>query len=469
MTSPGRLRVVSLAICTVTAALSLGAPAGAVRVTQHPLPPKSTPASTIFADTEGLFVTNNNHSVYSTIQPSPTFTVVPGPEGSGVYKFFVGPDGRTWYINGLWKQVSGVPVQYPQIGEVGPGNTAELLYQSATSWGNPFGPLNGVTGPDAGAWISSTSYSLDRLAPGDAVPGEVHVPGCPDEIVSLDGSLWATETCNSALVQVAPPAGVTVHSLVDPRVANSGTSPEGLVVGPEGDLYVAETDSEAIARFVPGTDELTTFRIPRQPDEAESESPQPSKLTVGPEGAIWFTDLNGFVGRLANGNISEYPLSSNEHIVPTAITTFGSELWVTEEEKTELASINPSAPAEETAPPSGAKATPTTVSRSALSRELRPPNAGPRLLVRDGGYHAHVPLPAGSHITITWKGIGTRTTLARGTATATTAATSDVRVLLTPAGRRVLRKARGVRVLATAAVVVADSTVTGSRTFTLAR
>jgi hypothetical protein len=84
------------------------------------------------------------------------------------------------------------------------------------------------------------------------------------------------------------------------------------------------------------------------------DTPQCRSMTVGPDGAHWFTDPGTeSVGRVAsNGAVTEYPLPAvpstaqgyprDAYPTPAAIATVGSELWVASSSGEGMYSVNPS-------------------------------------------------------------------------------------------------------------------------------
>jgi hypothetical protein len=89
-------------------------------------------------------------------------------------------------------------------------------------------------------------------------------------------------------------------------------------------------------------------------------SPACRSMTIGPEGAHWFTDPGSeSVGCVCNGTVSEYPLpqlpkaaqgyEGDPWPTPAAITAAGSELWVASSSGEGMFSVNPSATAKSAA------------------------------------------------------------------------------------------------------------------------
>jgi streptogramin lyase len=100
--------------------------------------------------------------------------------------------------------------------------------------------------------------------------------------------------------------------------------PEGITVGPDGALWFTEHLDSRIGRITL-TGEITEFPLPRQGG--------PIGITTGPDGNIWFTDP-GFVdsvGRITlSGNITQFLLPTVGS-GPSAITTGpDGNLWFTE-------------------------------------------------------------------------------------------------------------------------------------------
>lgn len=144
-----------------------------------------------------------------------------------------------------------------------------------------------------------------------------------------DRNLWLTSPCGSAsqssdcngseILRVTPSGQVTSFTL------SSTGDPEGIAVGPDGNLWfgVFRVDApSSIARITPsGT--ITEFPQ-RVFDEATG-------ITAGPDGALWFTESEANrIGRITtSGQASFYPLSSNLY-KPSGITSGpDGNLWFT--------------------------------------------------------------------------------------------------------------------------------------------
>jgi virginiamycin B lyase len=70
----------------------------------------------------------------------------------------------------------------------------------------------------------------------------------------------------------------------------------------------------------------------------------PAKITVGPDGALWFTENNaGYIGRLdpSTGAITEYPIPS-PGTQPVGIVAADGKLWFAENQGDDIGSVDPS-------------------------------------------------------------------------------------------------------------------------------
>lgn len=96
-----------------------------------------------------------------------------------------------------------------------------------------------------------------------------------------------------------------------------GGVPQGIVAGPDGNLYVADAGNNAIVGFSPGSCAgsscaYTSYTIP-------TPSSSPEFLTVGPDGNIWFTEFSG-------NKIGILVLSSHQ-IIELSVPTTSSGPW----------------------------------------------------------------------------------------------------------------------------------------------
>jgi streptogramin lyase len=117
-------------------------------------------------------------------------------------------------------------------------------------------------------------------------------------------------------------ARAQVHT--DFPVTTPASGPEGIVTGPDGNLWFCEEFEDQIGRITPdGT--VTEFPIP-------TAGSHPETIIVGPDGAMWFTELLGSkIGRITTaGVVTEFPIpTANSHPEGIALGPDGN-IWFCE-------------------------------------------------------------------------------------------------------------------------------------------
>jgi virginiamycin B lyase len=234
------------------------------------------------------------------------------PPGDARAGITVGLDGALWYADSS---------QAPGVGRYLPGQQATRL------------PVPGLRYPDAIAagidgalWVTDpVAHRLARVAldGGTRVIDAGHV--APGEIaVGADGALWISDVSGPRILRVdasgalrvfrLPGAGDVLAMTRGPddavwftrpgglaespgpsrigRITTDGhvqqfsrglppdAFPEGIVTGPDGNLWFTENATSAIGRITPDGQITNHF--------LHGHTPQ--SITVGPDGALWFTD-----------------------------------------------------------------------------------------------------------------------------------------------------------------------------------
>ena len=141
---------------------------------------------------------------------------------------------------------------------------------------------------------------------------------------------WVALLC--ALAATAGPAsaaGVTEFSVPTPV-----SQPAGITLGPDGALWFTEENGHKIGRITTAG-EITEYPTPTQPSA-------PNEITTGPDGALWFTEFGANppkIGRLTTaGAFTEFdlPLGSG----PDGITAGpDGAIWFTENSAAKIGRI----------------------------------------------------------------------------------------------------------------------------------
>jgi virginiamycin B lyase len=135
-------------------------------------------------------------------------------------------------------------------------------------------------------------------------------------------------------VVTSVPASATTASVVEYAIAGSG--PNGIVAGPDANLWFTDAGHNAIDRLT--TDGVVTmYSLP-------TTNANPTDITAGPDGNIWFLEGNGVpivkVGKITTGGaITEYPTRAGM----TAGITAGPDgnIWFDERDQFAVAKMTP--------------------------------------------------------------------------------------------------------------------------------
>ena len=112
-----------------------------------------------------------------------------------------------------------------------------------------------------------------------------------------DGNLWITETDANNINRMTT-AGVMIRYAI-PTLASQ---PKGITAGPDGNLWFVEYAGNKVAKITP-QGVITEYPL-------NTAAAGPQEITVGPDGALWFT-MNSVskIGRITTaGSLSEYTL-----------------------------------------------------------------------------------------------------------------------------------------------------------------
>jgi virginiamycin B lyase len=147
------------------------------------------------------------------------------------------------------------------------------------------------------------------------------LPSFSDLVLGPDGNVWIADEADEAILKMTPSGRFTTYGV-------STEAPMSFTVGPDGALWVAEIGYKfgAIERVTTGG-KLTKFK------RGISNTAELLGITAGPDGALWFTDYNeDRIGRITTGGrVSEFSKGITAGAHPQSIVA-GSDgaLWFTE-------------------------------------------------------------------------------------------------------------------------------------------
>ena len=233
------------------------------------------------------------------------------------------------------------------------GSIIEVPLPSGVS-GDPFGVSNAIApGPDGNLWFTLTSSNeIARATPTGAFQ-EFPVPTANSEPWGIaqgpDGNMWFTESGADQIGMITPGGAITEQGGIGfqdhiGKIAPDGTiteyptpttnsGPEGIVAGPDGDLWFAEYAAGQIGRS----------SVNGNITEIPVSGSGPQQITAAPDGNVWFSDrINNAIGRITTaGSVTEFPLpDSGYNPLPDGIAA-GSDgnVWFTEQGYTNIGRV----------------------------------------------------------------------------------------------------------------------------------
>lgn len=211
--------------------------------------------------------------------PSSTVVMYPLPEGSRPVALKSGPDGRLWFSLRGRDAVGALDPRAP---------AGSLQLFDAPSIAGPAALF--VTPDGAVWWVNSSSGTIGVLDPSTGAVSAIPVPGSPRAwCQSADGRLWLTTRDPAGLLSFHPGDPFNAAAPVtDSRLV----APDGVWVGRDGAVWLADTGANAIGRYLPATDQWSFLGgLPHVNG--------PFDIKDGPDGALWFTNKAGnTIGRI---------------------------------------------------------------------------------------------------------------------------------------------------------------------------
>jgi virginiamycin B lyase len=282
-----RRRVAASALCIVALLVTAGS-AGAVTITEFPLPIANSGPSGIAPGPDGnVWFTENRGHRFGRITPAGRIDDF--STGSGISNdalptdITVGPDGNLWFTE-------EAPSRIARLDVTGPGGPQATEFTAGITPGAQ--PEGITTGPDGNLWF--TEFAGDRI--GRITPAGVvteFTAGLTAGSRPLDiaagpnDTLWFTtlRTPTNPVVRLSLGMATEFTQGITPS-----SQPARIIQGPDGNMWFSEQAENTIGRITPAG-VVTEF------SEGISEGAGPVGLTVGPDGNIWFAEYGGSAGR----------------------------------------------------------------------------------------------------------------------------------------------------------------------------
>jgi virginiamycin B lyase len=243
--------------------------------------------------------------------PVTSFPQPDAPPTGGDGPLVFGPDGQAWFT-GYYEETyfpSEEPYYLPQIMRIDPQGHVGVVLQHQTAKGL-------TVGPDGNVWLTDIR-SVSRLTPS----GELTQFPMPEEKIGQnftqaagpivsgpDGNLWfsgyravpdGNQGKSVATIDRMTPAG----NVAQFELPGPGSFPTRLAVGPDGNVWFTEMQEDKVGRITP-SGSIQTFQLP--------SGTRPLEIVAGADGNLWVSEEKndpGALGRITpSGQYTEFPM-----------------------------------------------------------------------------------------------------------------------------------------------------------------
>jgi streptogramin lyase len=256
----------------------------------------------------------------------------------------LGPDGNLWFTEGNGNRIARI-------------TPAGVVTEFSTGISPNAYPFGITAGPDGNIWFTEfTGNQIGRITPAGVVT-EFSAGMSPNAepwgiVAGPDGNLWFTENGNG-IGRITPQGVITeftqgITPPANPVNGIPGPIPNGLAVGPDGNLWFTEQAGNRIGR-------ITMAGVITEFSAGITDNSNPSEITAGPDGNLWFTEpffiTNGVlvkgsgnqVARIStSGVVTEFSAGITSGAVPWGIVGGpDGNIWFTEQNGNAVARITP--------------------------------------------------------------------------------------------------------------------------------
>jgi streptogramin lyase len=193
-----------------------------------------------------------------------------------------GPDGNLWYA------------AQSKVGRISTTGAVTEWPLPSKSEGKDI-----VEGPEGAMWMSEGA-GIAKITTAGAITEHKLPEGSPEGIaVGPEGDLWFTEYFSNKIGKMTPAGVFTIYSIP------TGSSPYKITAGPDGNMWYTDYSSNKIGKISTSGTPLGEFAV---------TGGQPYSITSGPDGNLWFTERSGKkVGKVTTaGAVTEYAVPASE-------------------------------------------------------------------------------------------------------------------------------------------------------------
>jgi virginiamycin B lyase len=288
------------------------------------------------------------------------------PPGGGVPEAIIaGRDGHIWFTEFFGSKIGRLdpqtgtivefstptPNSFPRGITVGPTGDNHIWFTEETYRIGRLDPVTGqieefpiptsggiawgiTAGQDGNLWFTAQGGYIGQLNPSSGTVAEftllpINPKSLPSAITTAsNGDLWFIDGNHIGRLTPSSP-----HSPVEFPVPRTNDSTQGIVVGPDGNIWFTEQGAVLhpplsipgkIARMTPAGVLSGEFPVP-------SKNSEPFGITVGPDDNLWFTEFRaGKVGRITRAGIFSGEIPVGAGALPGGITTDSDgNVWFT--------------------------------------------------------------------------------------------------------------------------------------------
>jgi virginiamycin B lyase len=179
-----------------------------------------------------------------------------------------------------------------------------------------------------------TSAGKDNPITEFPLPTEGH--WCQGIVAGPDGNMWVTESKKHVIIRITP------EGKTDEWVVPGAELLQGITVGADGNLWFTSPSDNTIRRISPKGELNGKFTIPTVVNN-KLKSSFPRGIATGPDGNVWFAELYGNkIGRITpKGDITEFPVPTPESGPYAPAFDKNGKVWFCESTAHKVARLDP--------------------------------------------------------------------------------------------------------------------------------